>query len=109
MTSRAPASLHESLLAILGREGLYTTETDVAPFLIDHRKLYHGRARAVALPRSVDQVAQLLAWCNEHRIAVVPQGGNTGYCGGATPDESGDELVVSLKRLARIRSVDALN
>jgi D-lactate dehydrogenase (cytochrome) len=109
MTSRAPANILEPLLGILGRAGLLTAETDVAPFLVDHRNLYHGRARAVALPHSTAQVAQLLAWCNEHRIGVVAQGGNTGYCGGATPDASGEEIVVSLKRLARIRSVDALN
>jgi FAD/FMN-containing dehydrogenase len=47
----------------------------------------------------------LLAFCNSHRIAVVPQGGNTGYCGGATPDASGREVLLSLRRMRRIRSV----
>jgi FAD/FMN-containing dehydrogenase len=61
------------------------------------------------VPRSVEQISRLLGWCNEQRIGVVPQGGNTGYCGGATPDESGEEIVLSLQRLARIRSLDALN
>ena len=97
------------MLEILGPECLLTADADVAPFLVDHRKLYHGRALGVAVPRSVEQIARLLAWCNEQGIGVVPQGGNTGYCGGATPDESGQEIVLSLKRLARIRSVDALN
>ena len=68
----------------------------------------HGRALGVAAPRSVDEVSRLLAFCNEQRIGVVPQGGNTGYCGGATPDESGTQLVVSLKKLDRIREIDAL-
>lgn len=63
----------------------------------------------MALPRNVGQVSQLLSFCNERRIGVVPQGGNTSYCGGATPDESGTQLVVSLKRLNEIREVDALN
>src|ERR1700721_4525178 len=81
----------------------------MAPFLVDHRELYHGRGLAVATPRSIEAVSRLLAFCNDERIGVVPQGGNTGYCGGATPDESGREIVLSLKHLARIRSVDALN
>jgi len=109
MTSFAPAHAQQRLLEILGHEGLLTADADVAPFLVDHRKLYHGRALAVAVPRSVEEISRLLACCNREGIGVVPQGGNTGYCGGATPDESGQEIVLSLKRLARIRSVDALN
>jgi FAD/FMN-containing dehydrogenase len=54
-------------------------------------------------------VSRLLAYCNENRIAVVPHAGNTSYCGGATPDESGQQIVLSLKRLNKIRSVDPLN
>jgi len=51
----------------------------------------------------------LLAYCNDNRIGVVPHGGNTSYCGGATPDESGQQIVLLLKRLNRIREVDPLN
>jgi FAD/FMN-containing dehydrogenase len=109
MTSFAPAAVEQQLLEILGAECLLTAAADVAPFLVDHRKLYHGRALAVAVPRSVEQIARLLAWCNQQGLGVVPQGGNTGYCGGATPDASGQQIVLSLQRLARIRSVDALN
>jgi FAD/FMN-containing dehydrogenase len=57
----------------------------------------------------VDQISRLLAYCNDNRIGVVPHGGNTSYCGGATPDESGQQVVLSLKRLSRIRSVEPLN
>jgi FAD/FMN-containing dehydrogenase len=64
---------------------------------------------AVARPRSVAEVSQVLALCNAARVAVVPHGGNTGYCGGATPDDSGRQLVLSLERLNHIRSVDAAN
>lgn len=97
------------LQALLGEGSVLTAAADVAPYLIDHRNLYRGRALGVAAPRSVHQVSQLLAFCNERRIGVVPHGGNTGYCGGATPDDSGTQLVVSLKRLNDIRDVDALN
>ena len=85
------------------------TGADCEPYLTDHRRLYRGRALAVALPRSVEQVSRLLAACNDARVGVVPHGGNTSYCGGATPDESGLQLVVSLARLNRVRSVDPEN
>jgi len=94
---------------ILGSDGVLTDAADIEPYLTDHRRLYHGRALTVALPRSVEQISRLLAYCNDNRIGVVPHGGNTSYCGGATPDESGQQIVLSLKRLNRIRNVDPLN
>ena len=94
---------------ILGADGWLTQPSDVEPYLVDHRRLYRGRALGVALPRSVEQISRLLAACNEQRIGVVPHGGNTSYCGGATPDESGSQIVLSLRRLNRIRSLDPLN
>jgi len=108
-----PAQALSGLERILGAQGMLTGEAraggDLEPFLIDQRRLYHGRALAIALPRTVVEVTELLAFCNTHRIGIVPQGGNTSYCGGATPDESGREIVVSLSRLDRIRQVDPLN
>ena len=94
---------------ILGGAGLLTAAAQTEPYVRDQRSLYHGLALAVALPRTVTEVTELLAFCNRHRIGVVPQGGNTGYCGGATPDESGGQIVVSLMRLNRIRELDPLN
>jgi FAD/FMN-containing dehydrogenase len=94
---------------ILGSDGVLTDAADIEPYLTDHRHLYRGRALTVALPRSVEQISRLLAHCNDNRIGVVPHGGNTSYCGGATPDESGQQIVLSLKRLNRIRNVDPLN
>src|SRR3954468_18288379 len=94
---------------ILGPGGVLTGAADVEPYLTDHRHLYHGRALAVAVPRTVEQVSRLLAYCNDNRIGVIPHAGNTSYCGGATPDESGQQIVLSLKRLNKIRSVDPLN
>jgi FAD/FMN-containing dehydrogenase len=113
-----PAQALSGLERILGADGMLTGATpgpssgsggELEPYLTDHRRLYHGRALAVALPRTVAEVTELLAFCNRHRIGVVPQGGNTGYCGGATPDDSGGQVVVSLARLKRIRSLDPLN
>jgi len=99
----------DDLRHILGPDGLLTAADAVAPFLVDHRALYHGRALGVALPRSTAEVSRLLAWCNAQRIGVVPHGGNTSYCGGATPDETGRQLVVALRRLNRVRAIDAAN
>jgi FAD/FMN-containing dehydrogenase len=97
------------LVQLLGRDGVLSAPADVAPYLVDHRRLYHGATPAVVAPSTVGEVQALLALCNEHSIAIVPQGGNTSYCGGATPDESGRELVLSMRRLNRVRSVDAAN
>jgi FAD/FMN-containing dehydrogenase len=99
----------QALVEILGSDGILTDSAAIAPYLTDHRHLYRGRALAVILPRSVEQISRVLRFCNERRIGVVPHGGNTGYCGGATPDESGDQVVVSMRRLNRIRGIDALN
>jgi FAD/FMN-containing dehydrogenase len=99
----------QTLVDIVGPDGILTDVADIAPYLTDHRQLYQGRALAVIVPRSVEQISRLLRFCNENRIGVVPHGGNTGYCGGATPDESGNQVVVSMRRMNRIRGVDALN
>ncbi len=110
MTQAASSSRAVAELAtLLGADCVRTDAADLRPLLTDHRGLYHGSTAALILPRTVEQVASTLAFCNERRIAVVPQGGNTGYCGGATPDTSGTQLLVSLSRLNRVRSVDALN
>jgi len=101
------AQLQGRLREILGAEAVLTEAGDCAPFLSDHRRLYQGQALAVVLPRSVAEVSRLLAWCDGARVGVVPHGGNTSYCGGATPDESGRQLVLSLQRLNRIRGLDA--
>lgn len=81
----------------------------VAPFLTDFRGLYHGATPLVLLPRDVDQVVRILRICNRDEVAVVPHGGNTSYCGGATPDEAGSQIVLSLRRLNRVRQIDAAN
>jgi len=108
LTVEAP-ELRRRLREILGAPGLLTEAADCAPYLTDHRGLYRGQALCVALPNSVAEVSALVALCNAERIGVVPHGGNTGYCGGATPDESGRQVVLSLRRLNRIRRLDTAN
>ena len=99
----------ERLRALLGADAVLTEPQECAPFLVDHLGRCRGSALAVVQPRSVAQVAQVLEFCDAERIGVVPHGGNTSYCGGAIPDESGRELVLSLRRLDRIRNVDPEN
>lgn len=82
---------------------------DVAPYLTDWRKMWTGTALGVALPDTVEQVAALLRWCHEKGVRVIPQGGNTGMSGGATPPADGTNLVIALTRLNRIRAIDPVN
>lgn len=103
------ASLLSELRQVVGPQGYLEQPTDVEPFLTDHRKLYRGATPLVLRPNSTEQVSAIMRLCNEARVGVVPAGGNTGYCGGATPSEDGSQIVLSLGRLRRIRSVDPLN
>jgi len=82
---------------------------DPERFLTDWRQRYTGRARAVALPRSTDEVAQIVRECAARRVPIVPQGGNTGLVGGGTPDDSGEAVLLSLARMNRIRAIDTEN
>jgi D-lactate dehydrogenase (cytochrome) len=97
------------LRELLGADAIVTDIARIEPRLTDHRRLYTGAALAVVEPDSTAAVSRLLAWCHEQRIGVVPQGGNTGYCGGATPDASGSSILLCLNRMKRIRAVDAAN
>ncbi|MEY4752485.1 MAG: hypothetical protein RJA44_160, partial [Pseudomonadota bacterium] len=82
---------------------------DLQAYELDWRKRYRGRALAVACPGSTAEVAALLRLCHAHGVAVVPQGGNTGLVGGGVPDASGSQLLLSLKRLNRVRQIDRAN
>lgn len=95
--------------AIVGDGHVLATPADMASFLTDQRKRFTGKALAVLRPASVDQVAALVRACAEHRVALVPQGGNTGLVLGSVPDTSGAQVVLSLSRLNSIRQVDPVN
>ena len=88
---------------------LLTDDSDTAPFLLDWRKRWHGRAIAVAQPDTAQDVAAVVRWCVANGVPVVPQGGNTGLSGGCIPDDSGRALVLSLARLNRVRGMDTVN
>ncbi|MCC5860087.1 MAG: FAD-binding oxidoreductase [Ectothiorhodospiraceae bacterium] len=90
-------------------EAGWITGDDQAPFLREWRNQYHGKAAAVVCPANTAEVATVMRICHEHGIAVVPQSGNTGLCGGAAPDASGSQIILSLRRMRRIREIDAAN
>jgi FAD/FMN-containing dehydrogenase len=94
---------------LIGAEHVLTGDADVAPYLSDWRGRFTGRARAVLRPADPQQVAGLVRLCAAHRVPVVPQGGRTGLVIGSVPDESGKAVVLSLRRLNRIRAVDPVN
>ena len=98
-----------ALAAIVGDAHVLSSEADQARYLTDWRRRYVGRALAVVRPADVSEVARVLRWCGERSIAIVPQGGNTGLVGGATPDDSGAQIVLSTERMTSIRAIDPGN
>lgn len=91
---------------LLGPKGFSQDTADLAQWLTDWRGRYSGRALALASPASTQEVAELVKLCARHAIPIVPQGGNSGMAGGATPDESGTAILLSLRRMNTIRSLD---
>jgi len=100
--------LLQALRAAVG-EANVLIGADAEPYLTDWRKRYSGRAQAVVRPGSTEEVAAVVRACADARAPMVPQGGNTGLVGGGTPDDSGAAVVVSLRRMQRVRSIDSAN
>ena len=92
--------------ALLGDRGLTRDPDLLLPWLTDWRGRYTGRALAMASPASTAELSALMKLCSRHGVPVVPQGGNSGMSGGATPDESGETLLLSLRRMNAVRRLD---
>lgn len=93
-------------LALLGPRG-FTTDPDLLdPWLTDWRGRFTGRACGMASPASTAELAALVRLCAGHGVPIVPQGGNSGMCGGATPDTAGTALLLSTRRLTTIGPID---
>ncbi|GBQ15872.1 FAD-binding oxidoreductase [Komagataeibacter rhaeticus] len=105
-TTLTPADLISRFTDMLGPVGVLTGESDTAAYCTDWRDLYHGRALAVLRPASTRELAGIVRLCAAHGVPMVPQGGNTSMVGGATPDDSGHEVVVCLSRMNRVRHID---
>ena len=108
MTAPSPETLAR-LAAIVGDRHVLTSEADMAGHMVEYRGLYRGRAAAVVKPGSTEEVAAVMRLASAEGLRVVPQGGNTGLVGGQIPRETGEEIVVSLVRMNRIREVDPLS
>jgi D-lactate dehydrogenase (cytochrome) len=106
MASNTAAAL-ERIAGIVGPAGV-VRGADAEALLRDERKLYRGAAALVVRPSSVEECAAVVRTCHDARLCVVPQGGNTGYCGGATPFDAQRQVLLSLSRLKRVREVDTV-
>ncbi|HHK73801.1 MAG TPA: FAD-binding oxidoreductase, partial [Rhizobiales bacterium] len=95
--------------AITGERHALRDEEGMAPYLVEWRDKFTGKAALVLRPANVQEVSKILALAHETRTGIVPQGGNTGLVGGQIPDMSGAQIIVSLARLNHIRNVDAEN
>src|SRR3978361_1425959 len=93
------------LRACLGDKCALTEAADIAPYLTEERNLFHGHSPLVLRPGSTAEVSAICQFATEHRIALVPQGGNTGLVGGQTPHHG--EVVISMRRMGRISGLGA--
>ena len=111
MSTRAPSPETLSRLANAAGKGgvLLPREDDIERYLVEWRGLFRGDTPLVLRPNSVDAVADIVRIANDTETGLVPQGGNTGLVGGQIPNVSGKEVLVSLERMATIRSTDPLN
>lgn len=99
----------EQIEAVVGTAGIVRDPHLLEGYLSDWRNAYRGEAALVVRPASTEEVAAVVLLCREHQVALVPQGGNTGLCGGSIPDASGTQVVLSLTRMTRIREIDPAN
>lgn len=96
----------EQATALLGPRGITRDPDLVGPWLTDWRGRFTGRCCAMASPANTRELAELVRLCARHRIPIVPQGGNSSMSGGATPDETGNAVLLSLRRMNRIREIN---
>ncbi len=106
MPNAPSPALLAKLADLLGPKGFSVDPDVLAPWLTDWRGKYHGQTAAMLSPATTAEVAATVGLCTAEGVALVPQGGNSGMVGGATPDASGRQLLLSLRRMNRIRSID---
>jgi len=99
----------DQLYSVLNKQYILIDDEDKSPYLTDWRKKFTGKAMAVVLPNTSEEVASIVRLCAQNQVAIVPQGGHTGFCGGATPDDSGNQIIMNFKRMNRILEIDSAN
>lgn len=101
-----PAGFLDKLAEIVGGTGLITDSADMAPYLEETRGLYEGASPAIVRPANTAEVAAVMKACAQANVAIVPQGGNTGLCGGGV---ASGEVIINLGRMNKVRAVDPFN
>jgi FAD/FMN-containing dehydrogenase len=101
--------LTDQLKSIVGSSGWTMNAADLEPHLTEWRDTWRGETLMMVSPSSVQQVSDVIKACRKAGTAIVPQGGNTGLCGGAIPDASGKQVLLSLSRMQEIRAIDPVN
>ncbi len=101
--------LIEQLKRIVGPQGWTTDEVDLEPHLTEWRNAVRGSTPIMISPASTEEVSQVVRACATGDVAIVPQGGNTGMCAGAIPDDTGEQVILNLSRMNRIRAIDPLD
>ena len=101
-----PAGFLDKLAAIVGDAGMITEPADMVPYLEETRGLYEGASPAIVRPANTREVGEVVRACAHANVAMVPQGGNTGLCGGGV---ASGEVIVSLARIDKVRAVDPFN
>ncbi len=107
--TQGEAQLIEAARERLGPKAVVTDAQEIAPWVTDWRGRVHGAAPAMLAPASTEEAAELVRLAAEHRVPLVPQGGNTGMAAGATPPADGSALLLSMRRMNRIRSISSEN
>ena len=105
--TESEAKLIEQASEELGSKVVITDPKEIEPWISDWRGRVHGASPAMLAPASTDEVVQIVRMASEHRVALVPQGGNTGMAAGATPPADGSAILLSMRRMNRIRSMSA--
>lgn len=101
--------LIEQLAGLVGGDNVLLSSSAMAPYLEDWRGRYRGAAACVVRPANTSEVSAVVSACALAGVAIIPQGGNTSLCGAATPDASGNTVIVNLSRMNRIRAIDRAN
>src|SRR5215510_12073583 len=104
-----PGDVLERIKAVVGGKGWSDDATVLAPHLIDWRQRYQGRTALLVRPASTSEAAEVVRLGAEAGVPIVPQGGNTSLCGGSIPSGAGDEILLSLSRMNRVRAIDIAN
>jgi len=99
----------QALKTISGKKSYSDDQAVIAPHVIEPRGKFSGKTALLLMPDSKEIVSEIVSYCYAHDIKIVPQGGNTGLVGGSIPDSSGNEIIISLKRMNKVLAKDPLN